>query len=105
MEFLYIGLVFSIALIVTGMFVMVSYPPLYAIGALTVCLGFGIAIGIFGGYTTGKFLTFTLAGCGATAVALYILIAQVPLQARTLYLVGDINGTAGFRSVRGEGNR
>lgn len=104
-ELWYIGLGISLLLILAGLFGMAIYDRLYSVGALAVCIGFGIVLVIFGTRASGNFLTFAVVGSGAMAIALYLLLRSYPIAVAPSYMVGDIYNTSIFNAVRGSGKR
>lgn len=100
------GIWFSILLISGGLIVMwmadgLSADILLSIGALAVCIGFGIALAVFGNRAGGTFLTFNVVGGGATAIALYLLIGINPIKNTPKFLIGNIYQTSKLKDVRG----
>lgn len=98
-----VGLVFSLVLIGAGFVAMAQdYARLFSIGALAVCIGFGIALTVFGTRAGGTFLNFNVVGGGAMAVALYFVLYMNPISPPdSKYLEGIIYDTSLFKNVRG----
>lgn len=99
----YIGIGFSTFLILAGLAVMVWLDRLFSIGALGVCVGFGISLAVFGTRIGGLFLKFNVVGGGALAIALYLLLVIYPAQTLIYikYLDGEIYRTGHLDDVRG----
>lgn len=97
------GLGFSLVLILAGLVAMAAdYARLFSIGALAVCIGFGVALTIFGTRAGGTFLNFNVIGGGAMAVVLYLLLYMNPISPPdSKYLEGIIYDTRSFKNVRG----
>lgn len=99
-----VGVAFSVLLIAIGLLVMAVSNSLFSVGALAVCIGFGVALAVFGNRAGGRFLTFNVAGGGAMAVALYLLLMKFPIAPppETIkYLRGEIYQTDKVMNVRG----
>ncbi|MEM8811894.1 MAG: hypothetical protein AAGF59_04690 [Pseudomonadota bacterium] len=94
---------FSVFLILVGLGAMALVERLFAVGLISVCVGFGIALAAFGTRIGGKFMSFNVVGGGATAIALYLLLVtyQIAPVSVDKFLEGEIIQTGHLINVRG----
>jgi hypothetical protein len=83
-----IGLAMSIAAVM-----LIFNERLLLLGQLTACVGFGIVLAAFGTRAQGTWRNWALAGSGASAAALFLILTQLPTGSSPSYQkLGQIQG-------------
>lgn len=97
----YTGLAVGVGLLAAGLGTMVYSIQLYGIGVLSLCIGLAITLAVFGNRAEGTIFRFNVAGAGAMAIVLYLLLLFYPIIPFEIYAKGKIQQTEGLAGVLG----
>lgn len=97
----YAGIAVGLVMLAGGFAVLIFNQQLYSVGALLICVGFGIALAVFGARANGTLLNFNVVGGGALAIVLYLLLYNFPMRLSEGYVRGKIEQTNQLVNVVG----
>lgn len=73
----------------------------YGVSVLSLCIGFGIILAVFGANAHGRIFNFNVVGGAAITVVLYLLLYYLPIHSVEPYLKGKIEGSKSLDGVLG----
>lgn len=94
-----LGVAVGAAISIGGFLDIRSGPAQLSPGYLAICVGFGIILVAFGSRAIGRFGDWTVAGCGAVAIVLYLIITQLPAPVAKPYVVVHLRNTHTMQGI------